>query len=71
MGTSKLRLASSLPWLCSKASTKRGVLGMSFVRGTACMSLGIGSNNVYRLLCFFIGNSVAWGWSLASGVALT
>ena len=35
------------------------------------MSLGIGSNNVYRLLCFFIGNSVAWGWSLASGVALT
>ena len=33
-GQVKSRLATSLLKLCSKASTKRGELGMSFVEGT-------------------------------------
>ena len=45
---SKLRLATSRLKLCSKASTKLGVLRMSFVEGTIWISLGIENNNIVK-----------------------
>ena len=46
--SSKSSSTSSPLKLCYKDSTIREVLGMSFVEGTICKSLGIGNNNAIR-----------------------
>ena len=63
---SKLTLFSLKP--CSKALTKRGVLGMSYVEGPICILPRIGNDNAIRLRVFLLVNLVACGLSLANGV---
>ena len=63
----KFILAGFQRWLCSKASTKLGGLGVSFVEGIICILSGIGRGNVVSVVGAPFGLFV-WGLSLAGGV---
>jgi hypothetical protein len=68
-----LRLVASPPRLCSRASTKSGVTGMSFIGGTTYILSGIGKDNLVGSLALCRGSygwfgscpwPMGWGWSL-------